>query len=122
MRTRVVFIWPTSPGPGFSAAWGPVASAAAQGKAAGLTVVPQIAAANAIGARIEELIQHRNALACVIDRSDTMHDDIAALARLLTSDGADRMADVRATCDALELAAADAEWPLPKYREILFPV
>ena len=42
--------------------------------------------------------------------------------RLLTSDGADRMAAVRETCDALELIVGDEFWPLPKYREILFPV
>jgi glutamine synthetase len=101
---------------------GELASAAAQAKTAGLTSIPQIAAANAVGAKIEELVQHRNALACVIEKSDTMHDDVAGLARLLTADGADRMADVRATCDALELMIADAEWPLPKYREMLFPV
>ena len=28
----------------------------------------------------------------------------------------------RETCDALELKVADELWPLPKYREMLFPV
>jgi len=32
------------------------------------------------------------------------------------------MADVRASCDALEVLVADDTWPLPKYREMLFPV
>jgi len=41
---------------------------------------------------------------------------------LLTKDGADAMAEVRASCDALELLVADEAWPLPKYREMLFPV
>jgi glutamine synthetase len=29
---------------------------------------------------------------------------------------------VRTASDALELALPDDHWPLPKYREILFPV
>ena len=51
-----------------------------------------------------------------------MHEDLAKCAELLTGEGADRMADVRAACDALELLVGDAYWPLPKYREMLFPV
>jgi glutamine synthetase len=29
---------------------------------------------------------------------------------------------VRNSCDALELSISDDAWPLPKYREMLFPV
>jgi glutamine synthetase len=43
-------------------------------------------------------------------------------ADLLTSNGAFQMAQVRSCCDALELKVADDSWPLPKYREMLFPV
>jgi glutamine synthetase len=32
------------------------------------------------------------------------------------------MAEVRKSCDALELMVSDDCWPLPKYREMLFPV
>jgi glutamine synthetase type III len=32
------------------------------------------------------------------------------------------MAAVRGSCDALEVVVADEMWPLPTYREILFPV
>ncbi len=32
------------------------------------------------------------------------------------------MAEVRAASDALELLIGDEYWPLPKYREMLFPV
>ena len=35
---------------------------------------------------------------------------------------ADAMAKVRSACDALEVAIDDECWPLPKYREMLFPV
>jgi len=41
---------------------------------------------------------------------------------LLTTEGADTMGEVRKVCDALELIVADDCWPLPKYREMLFPV
>jgi glutamine synthetase len=51
-----------------------------------------------------------------------MHESMEAQAKLLTSQGADRMADVRASSDALELAVSDELWPLPKYREMVFPV
>jgi len=47
---------------------------------------------------------------------------VDACAKLLTSEGADAMGAVRETCDALELAVGDEFWPLPKYREMLFPV
>jgi glutamine synthetase len=32
------------------------------------------------------------------------------------------MAAVRAACDAVEVSIDDELWPLPKYREMLFPV
>jgi glutamine synthetase len=51
-----------------------------------------------------------------------MHDDIVKQAALLTAAGADAMASVRACCDALEVMVSDECWPLPKYREMLFPV
>jgi glutamine synthetase len=101
---------------------GMLAAAAAQAKAAGITAVPQVEAANRIGALIQELQTRRAALVEVIERGEGMHDDLEAQARLLTSEGADRMAAVRQSCDALELAVGDEYWPLPKYREMLFPV
>ena len=51
-----------------------------------------------------------------------MHDDLVKQAALLTSEGADAMAAVRQCSDALELTISDDVWPLPKYREMLFPV
>ncbi|MBX6332212.1 MAG: glutamine synthetase III [Gemmatimonadaceae bacterium] len=101
---------------------GVLAQAAANAKAAGISVVPQVTEANRIGTLVEQLQQQRDALAAVIARVEGMHDDAEAQAKLLTSEGAGRMADVRASCDALELIVADEYWPLPKYREMLFPV
>jgi glutamine synthetase len=51
-----------------------------------------------------------------------MHDAPEKAAKLLTSDGADSMQALRAGCDAIELSIADDAWPLPKYREMLFPI
>jgi glutamine synthetase len=101
---------------------GGLAASAAQAKSAGIKNVPQVAAANEIGAAIADLQKHRATLGKVIDKAEHMHDDIAKQAELLTSAGADAMAEVRKCSDALELMVADEQWPLPKYREMLFPV
>ncbi|HEX3866156.1 MAG TPA: glutamine synthetase III [Gemmatimonadaceae bacterium] len=101
---------------------GGLASAAALAKDAGIKTIPQVEAANALGALIAELQTRRAALGNVIDTAEGMHDDGAKQAELLTSAGADAIARVRAACDALELAVSDELWPLPKYREMLFPV
>jgi glutamine synthetase type III len=64
----------------------------------------------------------RVAIGKVAANAEGMHEELEAQARLLTADGADRMADVRETSDALELVVSDDLWPLPKYREMLFPL
>jgi len=101
---------------------GMLADAAAKAKTAGISSIPQVAAANEVGALIEQLRDRRVAMAKVIETAEHKHDDVEGCGRLLTSDGADRMAELRETCDALELMVGDEFWPLPKYREILFPV
>ncbi len=101
---------------------GKLVEAAAQAKAAGVKVVPQVAAANALGAKIETLQESRDALVALLDQAEGMHDALEKQAELLTGKTADAMAEVRQACDALELSVADDAWPLPKYREMLFPV
>jgi glutamine synthetase len=101
---------------------GGLVQTAARAKEAGLTIVPQVEAANRVGAVIAELQARRDALAHVIERAEGMHEHAKECAQLLTSEGADAMAAVRERCDALELAISDELWPLPKYREMLFPV
>ena len=101
---------------------GGLTASAAQAKAAGIKSIPQIDAANAVGALIAELQKHRKTLGSAIDKAEGMHDDLAKQAQFLTSAGADAMAGVRSCCDALEVAVSDECWPLPKYREMLFPV
>jgi glutamine synthetase len=96
--------------------------AAAQAKTAGIAVIPQVATANQVGELVQELQEHREDLTDVIARAEAKHQDPAGQADLLTTEGADTMAEVRKACDALELLVADDCWPLPKYREMLFPV
>jgi glutamine synthetase len=108
--------------PGVLAYHGALAQAAAHAKAAGLTLVPQVWEANHLGELIQQLQDRRAKLAAVIEHAEALHHDPEAQARLLTSEGADRMADVRATTDELELVTGDEYWPLPKYREMLFPM
>ncbi len=101
---------------------GELAEAAAQAKSAGIKSIPQIDAANKLGASISELQKHRTTLGKVIDKAEGLHDDLVKQAQLLTSEGADAMHEVRRCSDALEVSIADDAWPLPKYREMLFPV
>ena len=101
---------------------GRLAAAAAQAKAAGIAVIPQVDAANKLGKMIEELQKARAGLGKVIDKAEGMHDVVEEQAELLTHEGADAAAAARAASDAIELTIDDDMWPLPKYREMLFPV
>ena len=101
---------------------GTLAAAAAQAKAAGISPIPQVGAANRVGALIEELEAARERLVKVIAQAESVHDNPEKQASLLTRDGKETMAAVREHCDALELIVGDDLWPLPKYREMLFPV
>jgi glutamine synthetase len=101
---------------------GELTHSAAQGKAAGLTTIPQRATANEIGEMVGALQGGLTALRRAIAKAESMHEDHPATAAFLTADGAAAMASVRDACDALELRCDDARWPLPRYREMLFPV
>ena len=101
---------------------GSLATSAARAKEAGIGVVPQIEPANRVGKLIQDLQAARATLGKAIDKAEGMHDKIEEQAELLTHDCADAMAAVRAACDALEVSIDDELWPLPKYREMLFPV
>jgi glutamine synthetase len=101
---------------------GTLASSASHAKSAGITEIPQVERANEVGRLAKKLKAQRDALIKVRDRAEHMHDSPTKAAMLLTREGADSMAEVRASCDALELLVADDAWPLPKYREMLFPV
>ena len=95
---------------------------AADAKTAGVKPIPQLETANTIAGMIEKLQTRRAALGKVTAKAEEMHEELESQAKLLTTDGADRMADVRECTDALELVVSDDLWPLPKYREMLFPL
>jgi glutamine synthetase len=101
---------------------GGLALAAAAAKEAGISVIPQVESANRVGKLIQELQSARAALGKAIEKAEGMHDKLEEQAELLTHQGADAMAAVRAASDALEISIDDELWPLPKYREMLFPV
>jgi len=101
---------------------GSLAATAAQAKAAGITEIPQVDRANEIGRLAKQLRTRRDTMVKIRDRAEGMHDDPTRAAMLLTHDGADAMVAAREVCDRLELLIADDVWPLPKYREMLFPV
>jgi glutamine synthetase len=101
---------------------GRLAEAASQAKNAGIKAIPQVDAANKLGVAITELQKHRTTLGKVIDKAEGLHEDLVKQAELLTSDGAGAMQEVRRCADALEVSVSDDTWPLPKYREMLFPV
>jgi len=98
-----------------------LARGAAHARQAGLARVPQAAAADRLAALVEALEAARAQLAEVETRAGETHDE-SSCARLLTGDGAEAIAAVRAASDVLELTLPDEVWPLPKYREMLFPV
>ena len=101
---------------------GSLAKSAAEAKAAGIKEVPQVDRANEVGALARKLKASRDGLAKLIDKAEGMHDHLEDCARLVTGPGADAMGSVRAASDALEVLVSDDAWPLPKYREMLFPV
>jgi glutamine synthetase len=108
--------------PGGYAYFGVLADASAKAKTAGIRVVPQVAAANDVGKLIAVLRKSATALRSAVGKAESLHHDAEKQARFLTSSGADAMATVRSASDALELAIGDEYWPLPRYREMLFPV
>jgi glutamine synthetase len=101
---------------------GQLAGSAGQGAAAGINMQPVVDAANAVSKLIATLQKKKAELAKVIAKAEHMHDDVGGQAQYLTTIGCETMAEVRDACDALELAVADDCWPLPRYREMLFPV
>jgi glutamine synthetase len=101
---------------------GDLAAAAANARASGIAAAAHVSAANEVGKLATGLQRALGTLRKVIDRAEGMHDDPPAAASLLTADGANAMAAVRDACDALEVRIDDTRWPLPRYREMLFPV
>ena len=101
---------------------GVVADAAQKSKAVGIKVNPAAVAATALAKQIADLQKRTAALRAAAEKGDSMHETPGKCAQFLTSAGADSMAKVREVCDALELTIGDEYWPVPRYREMVFPV
>jgi glutamine synthetase len=101
---------------------GSLSAAAARAKSAGVKPNPMLRAASEAGALVTKLQSATAALVKAIGKAESMHHDPEKQARFLTADGADAMAAVREASDTLEINCGDGEWPLPRYREMLFPV
>jgi glutamine synthetase len=101
---------------------GSLIDAASRAKGTGISTAPQAAQANRINRMIADLQKQRDVLEKVIAKAEGMHDAVDKQAKLLTGAGADAMAAARACCDSIELSVSDSCWPVPKYREMLFPV
>jgi glutamine synthetase len=85
-------------------------------------VIPQLDAANIIAPMVATLRESLDTLRASIDKAEALHEQPVKCAQYLTSTGSEALESVRAACDALEVRIDDARWPLPRYREILFPV
>jgi glutamine synthetase len=96
--------------------------AAASAKTAGIKTVPQVAEAERVGKMVAALQSARDGLIAVITKAEGMHDKLEAQGQYITTTCRDQMAKVRDAADALEIAIGDDYWPLPRYREMLFPV
>jgi glutamine synthetase len=101
---------------------GALAASAAQARSAGVTPAPQKLAASEAGKIVASLQKSAAALVKAIAKAESMHDDAEKQAKFLTADGAAAMEAVRESSDKLEVNIGDGYWPLPRYREMLFPV
>ncbi len=101
---------------------GALAEGAAKAKQGGIKTIPQKAAAESVGKLATQLQARTAALHAAIAKANTLHHDGVKCAAFLTSTGSEAMAAAREVSDKLELAVGDEYWPLPRYREMLFPV
>ena len=101
---------------------GDLADGAAKAKSVGIKAIPQKAALASVGKLVTALQTKTAALHAAIGKAHSLHDDVAKCAAFLTSTGATTMLACREISDKLEVSIGDAHWPLPRYREMLFPV
>ncbi len=101
---------------------GVLAEGAAKAKQAGIKSIPQKAAAEATGKIVTALQAKSAALHAAIHKAHALHGDEAKCAAFLTAGGYDAMQACRELADKLEVSIGDEFWPLPRYREMLFPV
>ncbi len=101
---------------------GDLAGDAGRGASSGINLQPLINAANTVSNLVSTLQKARTDLSKVLTKAEALHDDIVKQGELISTTGREAMDAVRTACDALELTVGDSYWPLPRYREMLFPV
>ena len=101
---------------------GTLTRSATEAQALGIKGNPALVEAQRVGALVATLQATHGRLKGVTAKADGLHDAAEAQAQLLTGAAAEAMAAVREASDALELVIGDTVWPLPRYREMLFPV
>lgn len=101
---------------------GDLAGDAGRGSASGINLQPLINAANAVSNQVTALQKARAEFGKVLAKADALHEKPEEQGDLISGPGRDTMDAVRAASDALELTVGDSYWPLPRYREMLFPV
>jgi glutamine synthetase len=69
----------------------------------------------------EAIFEKAEAVETLLETLHDGHDAAAAMAKV-ADELIPAMAELRTVCDSAEKQVADDIWPLPKYREILFPV
>ena len=99
---------------------GHVGADAGRASTVGINVQPL--AANSVSDLIPTLQQRRADSGKVIAKAEGLEHDAVAQADYVSTTGRETMDAVREACDALELSVGDSFWPLPRYREMLFPV
>lgn len=101
---------------------GDLAGDAGRGSASGINLQPLINAANAVSNQVTAMQKARAEFAKVLAKADALHHEPEEQGDLISGAGRDAMEALRAASDALELTVGDTYWPLPRYREMLFPV
>jgi glutamine synthetase len=101
---------------------GDLAAGAGRGASSGINLQPLINAANTVSNLVASLQKARTDLSKVLTKAEAQHDDIVAQGEIISTAGREAMDAVRVASDTLELTIGDTYWPLPRYREMLFPV
>ncbi len=86
-------------------------------KAAG-AMAPQADTLTRVSTLIGALQSKRTGLEAAMRKAESGSEEEKA--KTLATEVSSAMSDVRSVCDELESIVADDQWPLPKYREMLF--
>lgn len=101
---------------------GDLAGDAGRGSDSGINLEPLINAANAVSNQVTALQKARAELGKAVAKANALEDDMVAQGEFISTVCREAMEAARAVSDQLEITIGDTYWPLPRYREMLFPV